>query len=74
MCQGCVEDGHMTQPELDEKILSGDMSVMPLHLLSKEQLLQVLADAVEAGTMTAEEALASAALVGMIHRGEIELP
>jgi hypothetical protein len=38
MCQGCVEDGRISQEELDTAILSGDLSVMPIMDLSEGQL------------------------------------
>ncbi len=37
MCQFCVDKGIITQSELDNRILSGDTSVMPLMDLSPEQ-------------------------------------
>jgi len=40
MCKFCVEDGIMTQDELDSALAAGDRSVVPLLELSEEEFEQ----------------------------------
>lgn len=46
MCQHCVTDGRITQDELDRRILSGDINIMPIMDLSEEDAIKVSANLV----------------------------
>jgi len=44
MCQMCVSEGRMTQEEMDQAILAGDMSVLPMFDLPREKAIEMIAE------------------------------
>ena len=65
MCKFCVDDGLMTQAELDARLKDGDRTVVPMMELPPEEFreanVQMVQEAIEAG----EDPLA-AVLVGVL--------
>jgi len=65
MCKFCVDDGLMTQAELDARLKDGDRTVVPMMELPpvefREANVQMVQEAIEAG----EDPLA-AVLVGVL--------
>lgn len=70
MCQECVKLGEMTQEQLDERMLAGDLSVFPLMDLPAETIADRLAQWVADGEITPEEAVFLAVYLGSIRSGE----
>jgi hypothetical protein len=73
MCQTCVDDGFMTQEQLDQRILNGDLNVMPLMDLGPDDALIVSANVVRSlikRGMPREDALECGALMLAVYYAE----
>lgn len=44
MCQHCVDEGRLTQAELDRRVAAGDRNVTPMDELTLQEIMDALAE------------------------------